>query len=65
MANSSTTTVAILVAAAILIIVLVAFSGVNRQSASVEAPGTRVETSSDETRVQVPGVDIRVPNDKD
>jgi hypothetical protein len=27
----------------------------------VEAPGTRVETDTDKTRIQAPGVDITVP----
>lgn len=31
----------------------------------VEAPGTRVETNDDQTRIQAPGVDITVPRDKD
>lgn len=31
----------------------------------VDAPGTRVESDGDKTRIQAPGVDITVPRNKD
>ncbi|MDQ8697522.1 hypothetical protein [Hyphomicrobium sp. LHD-15] len=30
----------------------------------IDAPGTRVETDADKTRIQAPGVDITVPREK-
>jgi hypothetical protein len=30
----------------------------------IDAPGTRVESDSEKTRIQAPGVDITVPRDK-
>lgn len=30
----------------------------------IDAPGTRVETDTDKTRIQAPGVDITVPREK-
>lgn len=38
---------------------------VSDERTTVDAPGTRVETDKDGTRVQAPGVDITVPRGKD
>ncbi len=39
--------------------------GTADEGTRVEAPGTRVESDSDKTRIQAPGVDITVPKNKD
>lgn len=37
----------------------------NERGVQVDAPGTRVESDNDSTRIQAPGVDITVPKNKD